>query len=228
METLIAAGVPGLPLGVEDSFKQEDTQGVEFGVKSNLAGGSLRFDAALFYTEIDNPFTFVFVAPFTAQTTRNIREAEVTGFESSLSWLATSHLQFDVSVGLLDSEITKSDWIGAGGIDIIGHELPQNPDSTLNAGLVYRRAFGGGMEWFVRTDYRRLGEVFWEPENFVARDDLDLFDIRAGISGSRGWELVAWVRNASDEDWIAEEANSNGIVFYGKPRQSGLEFTYRF
>ncbi len=226
--TLIAAGVPGLPLGVQDSFKQEDTQGTELGVKSMLLGGRLRFDSALFYTEVDNAFTFVFVAPFTAQTTRNIRAAKIKGAEASVSWLASEQLEVDVGLGFLDSEITESDWTGAGGISIIGKELPQNPDSTLNVGLGYHGRISGNQEWFVRLDYQRLGEMFWEPENFIARDPLNLLDIRSGIRASSGWELVGWVKNVTDKDWIAEEANPNGIVYYGKPRQYGVELTYRF
>jgi iron complex outermembrane recepter protein len=226
--TLIGAGVPGLPLGVQDSFKQEDTRGVEVGLKSTLLEGKLRFDSALFYTNVDNAFTFVFVAPFTAQTTRNIKEAKIKGAEASIAWLVTERLELDVGVGLLDSEITASDWIGAGGISIIGKELPQNPDSTLNIGLGYRGPIGGSHAWFARLDYQRLGEMFWEPENFVARDPLDLLDVRAGIRGGERWELTGWVKNLTDEDWIAEEANPNGIVYYGKPRQYGVELTYRF
>ncbi|HEX6999599.1 MAG TPA: TonB-dependent receptor [Gammaproteobacteria bacterium] len=227
VQTLIAAGVPGLPQGVRDSFDQEDTKGLEFGFKSAFRDGAVRLDAALFYTEVDDAFTFVFVAPFTAQTTRNIAESEIKGAEAAVSWRATDRLQLDASIGLIDSEITASDWIGAGGISIIGKELPQNPDSTFNLAAVYRAPFRGDMEWFVRADYRRLGEVFWEPENFVARDPLSLVDLRGGVTGGN-WELVAWVRNATDEDWIAEEANPNGIVYYGKPRQYGVELTYRF
>ena len=170
--TLVGAGVPGLPQGVRDSYDQEDTEGFELGVKSTLLGGALRFDAALFDTEVANGFTFVFVAPFTAQTTRNIRSADVSGLETSVSWLATDRLQLDLGLGFLDSEITASDWVGAGGISIIGKEMPQNPDSTANLGAVYRGQLGGDREWYARLDYRRLGEVYWEPENFVARDPL--------------------------------------------------------
>jgi iron complex outermembrane receptor protein len=228
VQTLIAAGVPGLPQGVRDSFDQEDTRGIELGWKAAYLEDSLRFDAALFYTEVDNAFTFVFVAPFTAQTTRNIAEAEVSGAEASVSWLATERLQLDAAIGLIDSEITASDWIGAGGISIVGKELPQNPDTTFNVGASYRGPLRGDREWFARVDYRRLGEVYWEPENFVARDPLSLVDLRGGITSPSGWELAAWIRNATDEDWISEEANPNGIVYYGKPRQYGVELTYRF
>ena len=229
VSALIGAGVPGLPLGVQDSFKQEDTQGVELGLKSTLLEGRLRFDSALFYTEVDNAFTFVFVAPFTAQTTRNIKAAQIRGAEASMTWQATNRLGLDVGVGLLDSKITDSDWIGAGGISIVGKKLPQNPDSTLNIGVEYQAPLSAGHgEWFARLDYQRLGEVFWEPENFIGRDPLDLLDLRGGVRRAGRWELVGWIKNVTDEDWIAEEANPNGIVYYGKPRQYGVELTYRF
>jgi iron complex outermembrane receptor protein len=226
--TLVAAGVPGLPQGVQDSYNQEDTEGYEIGLKATLAGGALRWDAAIFDTEVSNGFTFVFVAPFTAQTTRNIKSADVSGVETSLSWLATERFQVDLGLGFLDSEITASDWVGAGGISIIGKEMPQNPESTSNLGLVYRGQLGGERDWYARLDYRRLGEVYWEPENFIARDPLSLVDFRFGITAARGWEAVAWIDNATDEDWISEESNPNGIVYYGKPRQYGVEMTYRF
>jgi iron complex outermembrane receptor protein len=170
----------------------------------------------------------VFVAPFTAQTTRNIKGAEIKGAEITLAWLPTAGLQLDAAWGVIDSRITASDWIGAGGISIIGNELPQNPDSTLNLGAGYRGALGAERRWFARVDYQRLGEVFWEPENFVGRDALDLVDFRLGITTDRGLEVAAWVKNATDEDWISEEANPNGIVYYGKPRQYGVELGYRF
>jgi len=228
VETLVGAGVPGLPQGVRDSYDQEDTKGFELGFKSSLLGGALRWDAAWFDTEVENGFTFVFVAPFTAQTTRNIRSADVSGLETSVSWLASDRLQLDLGLGLLDSEITASDWVGAGGISIIGKEMPQNPDSTANLGVVYRGELGGDRNWYARHDYRRLGEVYWEPENFVARDPLSLVDLRFGLTSGRGWEVVAWIDNATDENWIAEESNPNGIVYYGRPRQYGAELTYRF
>ena len=228
VSALRTAGVPGLPAGVNDSFEQEDTKGYELGFKSALLNGVLHFDTALFSTQIDNGFTFVFVAPFTAQTTRNIKTADVSGLETSLSWLATDRLQLDVGIGLLDSKITDSSWIGAGGISIIGKKMPQNPESSANVGFSYHRQIRNDLQWFARLDYAWLGKMYWEPENFVARNPLGLVDLRGGIRRAKGWELVAWVNNATDENWISEESNPNGIVYYGKPRQYGVDFTYRF
>ena len=89
------------------------------------------------------------------------RRPTSAALETSLSWLATERLAGRSRVsGFLDSEITASDWVGAGGISIIGKEMPQNPESTANLGLVYRGQLGGNREWYARLDYRRLGEVY--------------------------------------------------------------------
>jgi hypothetical protein len=79
-----------------------------------------------------------------------------------------------------------------------------------------------------RLQLRQQPRHGWEPENFVARDPRSLVDLRFGITSARGREAVAWIDNAGDEDWISEESNPNGIVYYGKPRQYGVEMTYRF
>ncbi|MCH6566708.1 MAG: TonB-dependent receptor, partial [Proteobacteria bacterium] len=85
---LTAAGIPGQPQGVEDSWKQEDTSSVEIGLKTSGMGGRLKFDAAAFYTEIDDAFNFVFVAPLVSQVIRNVDKANIKGFETSVAFLA--------------------------------------------------------------------------------------------------------------------------------------------
>ena len=228
IEALSDAGVPGLPNGVNDSWDQEDTKGIELGLKTNFLDGRLRLDAAVFYTDIDNAFTFSFVAPFNAQIIRNIDEAEVLGFEASLSWMLTENLIFDFGFGLLDSEIKKSSWIGAGGINIEGKQLPLNPESTVNAAISYNRPVFGNWDGFIRLDYQRLGETPFEPENFVTRDPVNLVNLRLGLSSINGWQFVVWGRNLTDEDYSQEFTNPNGISWPSRLRSYGFEVTKRF
>ena len=56
-----------------------------------------------------------------------------------------------------------------------------------------------------------------------------MLDLQATLRSPDGkWTAGVLIQNATDEDWIAEEANPNGIVYYGKPRQYGIELGYRF
>ena len=225
---LRSAGVPGMPEGVRDSWDQEDTRGVEFGFKSNLLGGAATFNASGFYTRIDDAFTFFFVAPFNAQIIRNIDEAKSSGFEADVSWLPVQGLQLDFALGLLDTEITRSSWLGTGGVDITGKKLPFNPESTINAGIGYSRPVLEGWQGFARFDYERLGRTAFDPENFATRDPITLLNLRGGVTAPGGWEVSLWSRNLTNKDYLAESINPNGISWLGKPRQWGVDVTKRF
>ena len=225
---LRSAGVPGMPNGVEDFWDQEDTRGVEFGFKSSLPRGAGSFSASGFYTRIDNAFTFFFVAPFNAQIIRNIDEARAAGFEADVSWLPLRGLQIDAAIGLLDSTILKSAWLGTGGVDITGKELPFNPDSTINLGVGYSHQVREGWQGFGRIDYERLGRTPFDPENFAFRDAVHLVNLRGGVTVPGGWDISVWSRNVTNVNYLAESINPNGISWLARPRQFGVELTKRF
>jgi iron complex outermembrane receptor protein len=217
-----------MPQGVRDFWDQEDTRGVEVGFKASLPRGVGSVSASTFYTRIDNAFTFSFVAPFNAQTMRNIDEARSAGFEADIAWLPLRGLQVDFALGLLDSEILESSWLGAGGIDIAGKELPYNPRSTINVGAGYSRPVAAGWQGFGRVDYERLGRTPFDPENFAFRDPVNLLNLRGGVNAGSGWEVAIWSRNVTNEQYLAEISNPNGISWLARPRQVGVELTKRF
>jgi iron complex outermembrane receptor protein len=225
---LRSAGVPGMPEGVRDSWDQEDTRGVEFGFKSSLPRGAGSFGASTFYTRIDNAFTFFFVAPFNAQIIRNIDSARSAGVEADVSWLPVRGLQVDFAVGFLDSEILDTTWLGTGGVDIRGKELPFNPNSTINAGVGYSRPVATGWQGFGRADYEHIGRTPFDPENFAFRDPVNLLNLRGGVTAPGGWEVAVWGRNVTNKDYLAESINPNGISWLARPRQFGVELTKRF
>jgi iron complex outermembrane receptor protein len=228
VEALRDAGVPGMPEAVEDQFDQEDSESIELGFKGTFFEGTVDLSVAVFHTTLDNAFTFTFVAPFTAQTIRNIEEAEIMGFELTAAWLPTDNLQFDVGLGIIDSEINDSTWTGVAGIDIEGNELPMNPENSFNLGVTWTATIGE-LDTFVRFDYERKGEMYFEAENISQRDALDLFNLRVGLSHEdSGWSVALWGRNLTDEDYLTEMLNPNGIGFFGPQRQYGLEIVKRF
>lgn len=225
---LIAARVPGMPQGVEDSWRQEETQGFEVGLKvAEWLGWPVAFDVSAYQTRIDDAFAFTYVAPFSAQVIRNIAEAEVKGVELNASWRPVESVQIDLGYGVLDSKIKRSNWLGAGGVNIVGKKLPLNPDSTLNVGVTYSYS-ATSWESYLRADYQRLGKTPFEPENFVLRDPVDLVNVRAGVAWRNGIEITAWAKNLTDEDYTAEFTNPNGISWPAKLRQYGIELTKRF
>jgi len=169
----------------------------------------------------------VFVAPIVSQVIRNVDEAEIRGFETSVAFLATDYLEIDASYGVLDSEVKKSSWIGAGGVDIVGKTLPLNPKYTANIGITLSNSFSNDMDGFLRVDFSRLGETFFEAENFIARDPVNLINLNAGF-GTEKWQLSVWAKNLGDENYVAELINPPGVNYYARLRMYGIEGTLRF
>jgi iron complex outermembrane receptor protein len=102
---------------------------------------------------------------------------------------------------------------------------------------MFRVPFGGDLSFFVRPDFRIIGDTWWYPDNFTKRDPVELLDLRAGVDSER-WSLVAWSRNLTDEEYNAEwspgpqffpnPGYTNNFVFKAQPRVWGVDFTYRF
>lgn len=227
---LAKAGLPGppVPLGVEDSYDQQDTASIEVGVKFTAPNGRFLVNAAAFHTEVDNYQTFavVTVASILSQIIIPVDEVEIDGFEIDATWLATDSLTFNIGYGVLDSEITSDPLRG-----FKGNKAPMTPDDSFNAGLSYRQPFtlaGNEASVFLRVDYRRTGEVFFLPGNFAKRDDIDFVDVRLGLEFGQGWRIEGFAKNATDEDYCGSFFTANGFCFPGKLRETGVEVTKRF
>ena len=216
-----------IPNGIFDIFPDETTKGFEGGFKYNTPGGRLVFNAAGFYTKATNYQTFTFSAPLNAsQVIIPIDRIDLSGFEIDTTALLAEGLTLSVGFGYTDSEVKKDQFRG-----LKGNKAPQTPKTTLNIGLQYNRpvtigTVEGGV--FLRVDYQRIGKLFFMPENFIARNVLDLVNIRGGFEIGEGWQFAGWVKNAGNKNYFAEGFNPNGLFFPGKLRQWGGEITKRF
>ena len=90
--------------GVNDLFEAEVADTAEIGVKSQLADGRLSLNAAIFYTESENGYFFVFLPANSTQNLGNL-DANYQGFELEMNWHATDNFDLYASYGYTDSEI---------------------------------------------------------------------------------------------------------------------------
>ncbi len=210
--------------GIFDIYPQQDTASVEFGLKYNSTDGRWLVNTALFSTTVDNYHTFTFnIALNSSQIIIPVDEVEIDGFEVDATFQISDGLSINLGLGVNDSEITKDQFRG-----YVGNDAPQTPDHTLNLGIQY---VDPADRFFVRGDYRQIGELFFMPANWVARDELDLFNARAGwnFGGDNSMQLTIWCENCADENYFGEGFNDlGGLFFYGRLRRSGIEFTKRW
>ncbi len=221
--------------GVDDLFDAEVADTYEAGVKAQFMDRRVSTSFTAFYTEAEGTYFFVFDPNTSTQNLGNLDEVTFTGFELELQALITDHLEVYARGGYTDSEIKKSDRDPGD----VGNQAPLVSEYTINLGLNWRAPlpFGSGMEFFVRPDFRIIGDTYFYPDNFTVRDPIKLLDLRIGL-GTDAWTLTAWGRNLTDEEYNSEwspgpqffpsPGYTNNFVFKAQPQVWGVDFTYRF
>jgi iron complex outermembrane receptor protein len=221
--------------GVGDLFDEEVADTFETGVKAQFMDRRVSTSFTAFYTEAEGTYFFVFDPNTSTQNLGNLDEVTYKGFELEVQALVTDHLEVYARGGYTDSEIKES----ARDPGDVGNQAPLVSEYTINLGLNYRAPLpgGSGLEFFIRPDFRIVGDTWFYPDNFTKRDPVELLDLRAGIAGE-AWTLTAWARNLTDEEYNAEwspgplffpnPGYTNNFVFKAQPRVWGLDFSYRF
>jgi iron complex outermembrane receptor protein len=206
--------------GVNDLFEAEVADTIEVGVKSQFLDNRLSLGLALFTTESENGYFFVFLPANSTQNLGNL-DADYEGAEVELNWHATDQFDVYASYGYTDSEITDME-----DPTVIGNQAPLVSRETGNVGLQYVFPVGDAMDLSLRVDYRHTGRTWWEPYNVTSRDPVDIVDARIGL-GSDNWTATLWGRNLTDEEYN-QEFSPGGFLFRALPIRYGVEFEYSF
>ncbi|MEM9056891.1 MAG: TonB-dependent receptor, partial [Pseudomonadota bacterium] len=147
---------------------------------------------------------FSFIGAISAQILTNIDEVSLSGGEIDLAFRATDDLDMYVAYGFTDSEIE------AYTVDptAVGNDAPYIAENTFNIGFQYEPRLTDKTNLFLRGDFERRGEQFWDPTNSTARNALNFLGARLGLRASDGsWELIAFGENINDvrfnSEWVA-------------------------
>jgi iron complex outermembrane receptor protein len=218
---------------VGDAFDQETADTVELGLKTSFLDGRGNFSASVYQTKAEGTYYFVFLAANSTQNLGNIDEVEYRGFDLELNARLTDNFSINAGYGYTDSEITEFPDPVA-----IGAQAPLVSEYTFNVGAQYTLPLWGDVEGLVRLDYNRIGDtVFTIPFSApglvaqgdafpVARDPVNLVDLRAGIQADQ-WSIMAWSKNLLDEEYNAEYS-PGGFLFKAQPMRWGVELSRRF
>jgi iron complex outermembrane receptor protein len=223
----------GILNGIDDLFDEETADTYEAGIKARFADGRVMTGASIYHTKAEGSYFFVFDPTTSTQNLGNLDEVEYQGLELEIQAQVTDNIDLYARGGWTDSEIKKS----ARSPTDVGNQAPLVSEYTVNLGANFRMPFGGSYEFFLRPDFRIIGDTWWWPDNFTKRSPVELLDLRAGVDSER-WSLVAWSRNLLDEEYNAEWSPGpfgfpdpgpvNNFVFKAQPMVWGVDFTYRF
>ena len=210
----------------------DEVTNVEFGWKTDLMDGQLRFNGSAFFAEIENLQTTIF-DPSIANLffSDNAANAEITGLEADFIFAPDSVMGLTVSggVSLLDTEITE---VLTPTDDVVkGDSLAFAPEFQANLQARYEWDLASGFVAHVMPHIAHSDESYSDIIR-MNRDKIHswtMLGLTAGVT-SESWGAELFVDNLTDEraELSRNFVNDRERVSYARPRTVGMRVTYNF
>jgi iron complex outermembrane receptor protein len=221
-------------------YQPETNWNLELGAKLTGAGGRLAFDAAAFFTRVDDRQIFTLDLASASQVIANpVKRAEIRGVEFNLMARPVDALELSLGAGYMDTKIRSYDPtvyadLPSGG-DFTGNRLPLTPEFSYSAAVQYRLDVASGLRLNTRLEANGSGgEYYWEVDNRDERDSQMLVSARI-LAEIGSVTVVGSIENLFDEDYVLEYVSQR---FSGSPfgnfslaapgRRYGLSIKYAF
>ena len=203
----------------------------EFGWKTVLRDGTLRFNGSAFFVDIEGLQTTIFDPNITNLFfSDNAADGEITGVEGDFTYYTTTEgLTLSGAFSMINSEITKK-LVPTDDV-VVGDDLSFAPGYQANLNARYEWALSGGNMAHV------MGQVMFTDDSFsdviainrAVNEGYSKLDIRAGISND-DYTAEIYVDNVTDE---RGEINNNFVfdrerVSYIRPTTIGLRYKKNF
>jgi len=219
----------------EPGFDKESLISYEVGLKGAAFDGRIRGALALFYIDYTDQQFFLFDQTGT-QANINVPASELYGGELEIAARPMESLKLNLGLGYTDSEIEEYEDIPGVVVPaeaIIGSKVPGAPVWTLNLGLEHTKPLKGTLDLVSRLDYEYRGKTYWTLDNEDTQSAYDLLNVSLALESER-WTARLFVNNLLDEDYIEWFFASRfiglpaDIAWPSRPRQVGLEFSFRY
>ncbi|ACT58655.1 TonB-dependent receptor [Hirschia baltica] len=206
----------------------------ELGLKGEFLDNRLRLTSSVYYSEYEdfqvsfreegNPVALV----------ENTGAATQYGFEVDAFMIAHDNVDVFATYGYNFSEFDDSDSNGNSQVRA-GNTFRISPKNTLSLGAELHFPMGA-MELFAVPTYVWKDEVYFSDENTPEelQDAYGLLDFKVGLRNeNKGWEVSAFVENATDEEYLIDYGNTGdafGIptTIRGIPRWYGVKLKAKF
>lgn len=219
------------PVGAFTPYEPETLNAYEAGFKWTAAGGTVRFNSAVYYYDWEDfqAATAVDVMGIRLIILANAGDAEILGLESELNWYPTEQFSLHLGMNIMDAEIVSGEFDG----DTPAHA----PDLMMTGIAKYTSATSiGSVRPFAQIGFSYQDDIQFIIPNHpgATEDSYTLLDARAGFTSEDGkWEFAAYGHNLTDELYRTEVFGpGSGFlpsrIFYGSPRTYGVSMSYRY
>lgn len=225
----------------------EELTSIEIGLKADLWNRRGTFNVALFHYDYKNQqFLDSFTLPGGSGSgfhTVNAPKSRVDGAEFELHAKASDDVEIRAALGLMSSEYVELSLHATSSTRncCVGNQLIQAPDYNGSLGIDWRFAHtaAGDLQLMLEGNY--YAKQYFDAYNTerIAQGAYGIANARVSFksAANRGFDVAAWVKNLTNEKYIAYGLNQNdpdtgalgfdyGLV--GEPRTYGVDLTYRF
>jgi iron complex outermembrane receptor protein len=226
--------------GYSDGFDAEYVTSYELGIKSELFERSLRINANVFYSQYeDMQLNFILAGTVADTKVTNAGEAEMYGFETDITFMASRDLLLIANYAYLHTEVTKA-------TDVNGNDASDNfvffsaPENsfTVSADYTLIEADWGRMSANLSVNYmdkRNGGSRALNVKNTNLRQ-YELVNGRISLSdvalGKGRFGAGLWAKNLLNTEYeltaVDNLPQADRSVIWGEPRTFGLDLFYEF
>ena len=218
-------------------YDPETVTAYEVGLKTDIADGLARLNAAVFYNDYQDMQIFTIVSgggPVSFQVLDNAANAITKGAELEFTALPADGLDLSLGLAYLDTELKE--YTSEGGLDYAGNTLVQAPEWSANGLVRYQRPLFEGLLGSAQLDFSYQDKVYFTSDNseILSQDAYWLWNARLGLESESGnWHAALFVKNISDEEYFAhgfDLANTIGAnqLMLGAPQIVGVEVGVRY
>jgi iron complex outermembrane receptor protein len=226
----------------------ETITSIEAGFKSDLAGGRVRLNAAVFYYEIEDQQLSAIGGGGNFVQLVNADKGTGTGFDLDSEFLITDNFLVTLGLSYVDTELEDDTLVvppcgsglctvldpldGSGRAIIDGNPFVQAPEYIATVAARWGIPVGDNSEFFFYTDWAFQGETqffLYESAEYFSDETFE-GGARIGYSRDGGkWEVALFGRNITDEENVKGGIDFNNLTgFDNEPRIVGVSFRARF
>ncbi len=209
---------------------EETVWNYEVGLKGSA--GPVSGSIGVYYQQYDG-FQVSVIQENGSTLTQSAGTASNLGVEAELSVRPTDWLSMFANVGYIDGGIDDDSTFAP---TFAGARFRLQPEWQGAAGFTIDAPIGGGMRVFLTPTVTYRSKIFFELPNrdVTSQDAVTLVNAKGGISfADDKYELSAFIRNATDEDYLLDAGNTGGAFgiptfIPGEPQMFGVAFTIRY
>ena len=231
------------------TFNSETLTSYELGFKSTLLDNTLRFNAAVFFTQYEDiqlvlsqcevP-TFIDPDGINAPCLKpaNVGDADIQGVEFEAEWFLTDQFLVDASASFLDFEYKNVDSLALVGSEISPQDMiaPYTPEEKWALGAQWTSNPGKLGELMIRADASYTSEIYIDPTNRGINriDDYTLVNaIARWTAPDDAWRIEFQWLNLTDEVYYIDGYDVSGsqgtvIMQPGLPSTFNVSFQRNF